>query len=46
MRGGWVGSVFFYRFFYEIAREVHVSDGIDMGNMQYPTEGLVGQDLF
>ena len=26
--------------------EVHISDGIDMGNMQYPTKGMVGQDLF
>ena len=31
---------------YETIREVHISDGIDMGNMQYPTKGLIGQDLF
>ena len=24
----------------------HISDAIDMGNMQYPTKGLIGQDLF
>ena len=30
---------------YETIREVHISDGIDMGNMQYPTKGLIGQDL-
>ena len=31
---------------YETIRKVHISDGIDMGNMQYPTKGLIGQDLF
>ena len=31
---------------FENEREVHICDGIDMGNMQYPTKGLVEKDLF
>ena len=31
---------------FENEREVHTCDGIDMGNMQYPTKGLVEKDLF
>ena len=31
---------------FENNREVHICDGIGMGNMQYPTKGLVERDLF
>ena len=31
---------------FENKREVHICDGIDMGNMQYATKGLVEKDLF
>ena len=27
-------------------KEVHICDGIDMGNMQYPSKGLLERDLF
>ena len=31
---------------FENEREVHICDGIDMGNMQYPTKGLVEKAFF
>ena len=31
---------------FENKREVHICDGIDMGNMQYATKGMVEEDLF
>ena len=31
---------------FEDEREVHICDGIDMGNMQYPTKSMVEKDLF
>ena len=31
---------------FEDVKEVHISDGIDMGNMQYPSKGLLERDLF
>ena len=31
---------------FEHKRKVHICDGIDTGNMQYATKGLVEKDLF
>jgi len=31
---------------FENLREVHISDGIDMGNQQYQTKGLVAKEMF
>ena len=31
---------------FEDIKEVHICDGIDMGNMQYPSKGLLERDLF
>ena len=31
---------------FENKRELHICDGMDMGNMQYATKGMVEKDLF